>query len=163
MRLRVRRSVSPYTLSALKTNELIPDIVAEQYHIALQPASSAEENYNFNKFHIHRCDHSKCDGKCGQAQPKELSKEITKRRKIDEQRKKEVAIKTGTSKRTLADRVEEPGDDDFVVKSPQKSNTPKRKLADKVEEPGDDDFMVKRKKDSPRKAKKQQRVRFADQ
>ncbi|KAL9576861.1 MAG: hypothetical protein Q9212_006756 [Teloschistes hypoglaucus] len=142
-------------------------IVNEKYNITLQPASQAEEKYNFNKFHVHGCDQSKCDGKCGQAQPKELSKEISKRRKSDDQRRKDAEIKKGSSKQTLADRVEEPGDDDFVVKSPQKVNIPKRKLAEKVEEPGDDDFVVKKKKilqngDTPRQ-KKQARVRFADQ
>ncbi|KAL8637584.1 MAG: hypothetical protein Q9228_005160 [Teloschistes exilis] len=116
------------------------DIIAEKYNITLQPASQAEEKYNFNRFHVHGCNHSKCEGKCGQEEPKQLSKEIIKRRRSDEQRKQEAEIKKGPPKRKLAEKLEEPGDDDFVVKrkkTPQKVDTPK--------------------------PKKQARVRFADQ
>ncbi|KAI4242289.1 MAG: hypothetical protein LQ352_007273, partial [Teloschistes flavicans] len=118
----------------------------------LQPAWQAQETYDFSKYHIKGCDREKCDGKCGLNQPKKLSKDINMRKERDVQRNDALyAIEEGPPSRKRADKMEESGDEDFVV---EKNDSPRK-------------GTPTAQKDSPRKgntskAKKKARVTFAE-
>ncbi|KAL9605061.1 MAG: hypothetical protein Q9179_001632 [Wetmoreana sp. 5 TL-2023] len=90
------------------------------YNLPLHPGWEAEENYDFGTFHVSGCNRAKCDGKCGLGNPKELIEQIGLRKANDRERKKHQAAtkmngKDGSSSPKPKERMEEPGDDDFVI------------------------------------------------
>ncbi|KAL8738499.1 MAG: hypothetical protein Q9181_000710 [Wetmoreana brouardii] len=111
------------------------------YNLPLCPGWEAEENYNFNTFHVSGCNRAKCDGKCGQGNPKELNEQVGLRRANDRERKKHQAAaemngKGGSYTSKQKERMEEPGDADFVIgakSSPMKGgDTPKGRKKGRV-------------------------------
>ncbi|KAL8785021.1 MAG: hypothetical protein Q9213_003614 [Squamulea squamosa] len=119
-------------------------------NIRLRSAWEADENYDFNRFHVPGCKRDKCDGKCGLESKKELWAQIRLRKEKEKQRraidaeteeakkfksteKEDVQRRDSTTTATLSTivDVEEPGDTDFVTGTKIRSRavgniTPKR-------------------------------------
>lgn len=90
------------------------------YNLPLRPAWEAEENYNFKTFHKPGCDQKKCNGTCGQENKGKLWEQISLRKATDRARKKQQAAEMsgkneGSGTPEVEEKLEEPGDDDFVL------------------------------------------------
>ncbi|KAL8774107.1 MAG: hypothetical protein Q9209_001215 [Squamulea sp. 1 TL-2023] len=111
---------------------LFPVIESGKSNVRLRSAWEAEENYDFNRFHVPGCEQDKCDGKCGLEDDKELRLQIKLRRQKEKQRqvidaeteeakrvklaeKEDIKRRDSTTTTSLSTVVEEPGDTDFMT------------------------------------------------
>ncbi|KAL8710143.1 MAG: hypothetical protein Q9220_005226 [cf. Caloplaca sp. 1 TL-2023] len=122
------------------------DIGEQRYNTRLAPISEAAETYDYNRFHVPGCKQDKCNGKCGQGDPKLLTRQIKARK--DQERKRREREASEVKKRyrdqgspSQKEKLEEPGDKDFV---------------DRAKDEADDND------DLPAKRQKKRHVRFAE-
>ncbi|KAL8685827.1 MAG: hypothetical protein Q9218_007520 [Villophora microphyllina] len=86
------------------------------YNLPLQPAWQAEENYDFSRYHVPGCKKADCDGKCGLGESKKrLYGEKMLRVAKDRERRQEAVKAKGHTSGTIREKMEEPGDEDFVM------------------------------------------------
>ncbi|KAI4184190.1 MAG: hypothetical protein LQ346_006146 [Caloplaca aetnensis] len=99
-----------------------------QRNTPLRSEWEAEEYYNFREFHRPECKQKETKGKCGcegQTQD-QLTSERRLRKDLARQRKRKASDSTAASEEqqdsdTVATKVEEPGDEEFVIKAPPKA------------------------------------------
>ncbi|KAL8924309.1 MAG: hypothetical protein Q9208_004090, partial [Pyrenodesmia sp. 3 TL-2023] len=107
-------------------------IVNMQRNVPLRSEWELEENYNFHDFHRPGCKEKETNGECGcEGQTRaQVTSERQLRKDLDRQRKKERSGQTAApeeqkSSRTLPTKMEESGDEEFVMKMPVKSTSTK--------------------------------------
>ncbi|KAL8995645.1 MAG: hypothetical protein Q9169_004654 [Polycauliona sp. 2 TL-2023] len=137
------------------------DSIARQtYNLRLRSAWEADENHDFYRFHVPRCDRSKCDGSCGLKDKKELERQIRLRRERERQRREMDKQDEGDQQRKPAENLTRMKKDSTA--SASSGSGPG------VEEPGDTDFMTgakirgKTSANSTPKKRKPGRVTFAE-
>lgn len=103
-----------------------------QRNVPLHSEWEAEENYNFRDFHRPECKEKETEGECGcEGQTEEqLTSERRLRKDLVRQRKKERSGQTAApeeqkSSGTMPAKMEEPGDEEFVMKTPAKGTPTK--------------------------------------
>lgn len=121
-----RKSLFSLSIVAIQPTISPSGIDVMKYNIRLRSAWEAEENYNFRENHFPGCKQivggEKC--MCGNQTKKELMDEKRLRKELDEARKRIIAGSTASSEeqKTLAgmEKLEESGDEEFIVKTPIK-------------------------------------------
>ncbi|KAL8673064.1 MAG: hypothetical protein Q9168_002487 [Polycauliona sp. 1 TL-2023] len=138
-------------------------IARQTYNIRLRSAWEADENYDFNLFHVPNCNRNECDGSCGIKTSKdrqELRQQIQMRKDKEKQRRQRDAQYEVDKQRISAEKEE--------MRRKESIATTSSGSGPNVDEPGDTDFMtgakirVKTSANSTPK-KKKGRVTFADQ